>query len=286
MGSLRIALCAGAAAVAATLAPAAAALAPAVAAAAAAPAAPAVHTTPTSQTSQTTQTPPTTQTQAAPTSPGAPAAHGGSVSVAPAEPAPGDDVALRVSGCAGRTGTAVSDAFVADARLAVADARLADTGGTLVGDSRIRSTAAPGGYDVTVTCDGSPTRVTGRFTVTAPRGARAAGAGAPAPGGTQAGGTVDDAAHDDGAPHDNATHDDAAHAAAVPDASPSAAVPASPVAPVAAGGGGTARLTAQDVRAAGPGTAQSLTGLLLAATAAVAVVLLPRVRARRGRGTD
>jgi hypothetical protein len=66
-----------------------------------------------------------------------------------------------------------------------------------------------------------------------------------------------------------------------------APVPASPVAPVDAGGGGTARLAAadrhDDARANGPGTAQAVTGLVLAGVAAVAVALRS---ARRSRGTD
>ena len=60
------------------------------------------------------------------------------------------------------------------------------------------------------------------------------------------------------------------------------AVPASPVAPVHAGGGGTAPLTSAESRSAGPDTAQAVTGLLLAAFAAAAVGLLS---VRRGRGS-
>ncbi|MFJ5302250.1 hypothetical protein [Streptomyces sp. NPDC088350] len=73
------------------------------------------------------------------------AADGGEVSVTPASPAPGADVALRISGCAGTTGTAASDAFVADARLAGA-------AGTLAGETRVRGTLEPGDYDVRITC--------------------------------------------------------------------------------------------------------------------------------------
>ncbi|MEU1052242.1 hypothetical protein ABZ397_06745 [Streptomyces sp. NPDC005876] len=64
-------------------------------------------------------------------------------------------------------------------------------------------------------------------------------------------------------------------------------VHASPVAPVDAGGGGTAKLAASrhddDARANGPGTAQTVTGLVLAGVAAVAVALRS---ARRSRGAD
>ncbi|MET7320315.1 hypothetical protein [Streptomyces sp. NPDC005549] len=70
-----------------------------------------------------------------------------------------------------------------------------------------------------------------------------------------------------------------------PDTRPSA--PASPVAPVDAGGGGTARLaadSAEQARSAPPGTAHTVTGLVLAGIAAVAVAL--RSVRSRSRGTD
>ena len=88
-----------------------------------------------------------------------PAAHAadGGVSVGPSTAAPGDDVALRVSGCPGRTATAVSKAFVADARLTVGE------DGALRGESRVRSTLKDGNYDVRVGC-GDTTR-TGSVTV-------------------------------------------------------------------------------------------------------------------------
>ncbi|WP_435862814.1 hypothetical protein [Streptomyces massasporeus] len=59
--------------------------------------------------------------------------------------------------------------------------------------------------------------------------------------------------------------------------------PASPVAPVQAGGGGAAELVAAEERGAGPGTAQGVTGLVLAGVAAVVVAA---GGLRRGRGTD
>ncbi|MFI8945069.1 hypothetical protein ACIGO6_00930 [Streptomyces sp. NPDC053750] len=64
------------------------------------------------------------------------------------------------------------------------------------------------------------------------------------------------------------------------------AAPASPVAPVDAGGGGTARLAAAESREGArpepPGTAHTVTGLVLAGIAAVAVALRG-VRSRSGR---
>ncbi|MFD4258340.1 hypothetical protein ACFWR9_12090 [Streptomyces sp. NPDC058534] len=66
------------------------------------------------------------------------------------------------------------------------------------------------------------------------------------------------------------------------------AAPASPVAPVHAGGGGSAQLAAADSREEArpepPGTAHTVTGLVLAGIAAVAVAL--RSVRSRSRGTD
>ncbi|MER5749710.1 hypothetical protein [Streptomyces sp. NPDC002088] len=155
-------------------------------------------------------------------------AGGGSVSVTPSSPAPGADVALRVSGCVGTTATATSSAFVSDARLAGAD-------GTLAGETRIRSTVEPGSYDVRITC--ADVQVKGTVTVSG-------GSAAPyAP------------------------------------ASPSA--PASPIAPVDAGGGGTAHFASVEVHGDGPGTAHTVTGLILAGVAATAVALRSTRRSRR-----
>ncbi|MEV6940995.1 hypothetical protein AB0N07_03070 [Streptomyces sp. NPDC051172] len=158
-------------------------------------------------------------------------AGGAGISVSPSSPAPGTDVALRVTGCSAKAGTAASRAFVADVRLAGAD-------GTLTGNSRVRASAEPGSYDVKVTCAGAVT--TARITVVSP---------SPSPSKPQP----------------------ASHPAA------------SPVAPVHAGGGGTAHFATVDVREAGPGTGQAVTGLVLVAAAAGAVAVLS---ARRSRGTD
>ncbi|MGW3662802.1 hypothetical protein [Streptomyces sp. NPDC005141] len=147
------------------------------------------------------------------------------ISVTPVSPAPGGDIQLRVMGCAGRTGTAASDAFVSDARLT------GGGGGGLTGETRVRTSLPPGSYDVEVDCDGHSGRVKGTVTV------------------------------------------------APPDSTPSVSPPASPIAPVHAGGGGTAHLASADARAAGPGTKQAVVGLVLASVAAVAVAVRS---ARRG----
>ncbi|KOU66436.1 membrane protein [Streptomyces sp. MMG1533] len=166
--------------------------------------------------------------------PAAYAADGGGIAVTPSSPAPGTDIALRVSGCTAATATAVSAAFVAEARLTGAD-------GTLIGETRIRTSLRAGSYDVKVTCGG--TDRTAALTVVE----KSSQSGRPTP-------------------------------------EPTA--PASPVAPVHAGGGGTAHLaavnTAEETRPAGPGTGHAVIGLILAAAAAVAVVLRST---RRSRGT-
>ncbi|MET9681170.1 hypothetical protein [Streptomyces coeruleorubidus] len=236
---------------------------------------------------------------AAALTPAAYAADAGGVSVTPVTPAPGSDVTLRVTDCAERTAVARSAAFVADARLTVTD-------GELVGESRVRSTLDAGTYAVKVTC-GEAER-TGTFTVresdreserrrsaSGVEGEHSSASGTggqqpptpgtagqpPAPGtGGQPplpeGGGQPSASGGDGqrpAPGD----DEQRPASRRPGAYPS------PVAPVQAGGGGAADLVAAEDRGAGPGTAQGVTGLILAGVAAVVVAL---GGVRRGRGTD
>ncbi|MER6422662.1 hypothetical protein [Streptomyces sp. NPDC001137] len=156
-------------------------------------------------------------------------ASGAGISVSPSSPAPGADVALRVTGCSAKAGSAASGAFVADVRLTGAD-------GTLTGDARVRASTAPGSYDVKVTCAGAVT--TGRITVVSPSKSPS---------------------------------------------QPDSHLAASPVAPVHAGGGGTSHFATVDVREAGPGAGQAITGLVLVGAAAGAVAVLS---SRRSRGTD
>ncbi|MFF8228743.1 hypothetical protein [Streptomyces caelestis] len=229
---------------------------------------------------------------AAALTPAAHAADAGGVSVTPAIPAPGSDVTLRVTDCAERTAVARSAAFVADARLTVTD-------GELAGESRVRSTLGAGRYAVKVTC-GEAER-TGTFTVRerergrergreGRRSASGPGGQPPAPGmagrppapGTvgqpPAPGTGGQPPVPEGGGQPSASGDDGQRPAP---RRPSAY--ASPIAPVQAGGGGAADLVAAEDRGAGPGTAQGVTGLVLAGTAAVVVVL---GGVRRRRGTD
>ncbi|MEU9266529.1 hypothetical protein AB0E04_13920 [Streptomyces sp. NPDC048251] len=173
---------------------------------------------------------------------------GGSVSITPSTPAPGAEITLTVSGCGGRTATAASAAFVADAQLAGA-------GGTLVGDTRVRSSIGAGTYDVQITC--VDFKVKGRVKVVAPS---ADSSRTSEPSGSSDFGSSE--------PYGPST-------------------PASPVAPVHAGGGGTAALAplaaADEAQAEGhgPGTAQAVVGLVLAGVAAAAVVFRGVHRRRR-----
>ncbi|WP_333492359.1 hypothetical protein [Streptomyces camelliae] len=243
---------------------------------------------------------------AAALTPSAHAVEGGSVDVTPGSPAPGTDVSLRVHGCSGPEGTAVSTAFVADARL---------TGrqGTLSGETRVRSSLAPGTYDVRVTCadfvfnsrltipdrgigagrgmdqgvgrgaDHGMDPASGRGTDQATGRGSDQGAGR---GMDSTSGRGTDQGAGRGADHgtDPASGrgtDQRTGPADQPDPRPDAA--ASPFAPVHAGGGGTATHFATVATSeSGPGTAQTLTGLGLAGIAALAVGLRAH-RSRNGR---
>ncbi|MBX9364010.1 hypothetical protein [Streptomyces sp. WAC04114] len=241
--------------------------------------------------------------------PAAYAADTASVSVTPAAPAPGSDITLRVTGCAQRTAVAVSAALVADARLTVTGAR------ELAGESRVRSTAEAGSYAVRVTC--GATRQTGTLIVRDGDARRPDAPPAPAPGGRPpapgaaagmgghmpapdaapgtggqlpAPGAADGSGRlpaPDGGGQPSAPGVDGEPSAPEADADASLShrpsAPASPVAPVQAGGGGAAELVAAEERGAGPGAAQGVTGLVLAGVAAVVVALRGL---RRGRGTD
>ncbi|MFJ6663419.1 hypothetical protein [Streptomyces sp. NPDC091383] len=86
------------------------------------------------------------------------AADGGTLAAAPAAPAPGTEVTLKVGGCTGSQAVAASPAFAADARLTGAR-------GALSGSARVASAVGPGAYDVKVTC--ADRVVGGRITVVA-----------------------------------------------------------------------------------------------------------------------
>ncbi|MGW2553024.1 hypothetical protein [Streptomyces sp. NPDC001635] len=168
------------------------------------------------------------------------------VSLTPAIPTPGADVRLSVRGCAGTSGTAVSDAFVADTRLVGED-------GTLTGDTRIRSSSTVGPHAVTVDCDGQ--EIKGVITVAGPSAS----------------------------PSRAATAAPSASARAFPTTTATPSAPSSPTAPVQAGGGGTSNASPSDARVAAPGTWHAVFGLLLAGVAFAAVVARG---VRRSRDTE
>ncbi|MFI5819138.1 hypothetical protein ACIA8I_08325 [Streptomyces rishiriensis] len=214
---------------------------------------------------------------------------GAGVSVTPSRPSPGSEVTLRATGCDGRTATAASAAFVADAQLVVADG----AGGALTGDTRVRSSLAAGGYDVRITCAG--VQVKSRIKVLDPASAPPdapsppANATATAPSAVTAPFALT-ASGDRTAPASPASPYAASPVTpATPATSATSATPvapASPVAPVRAGGGGAAPLASVEearVDAHGPGTVQAVVGLVLVGVAAAVFVWRGR---RRRRGTD
>ncbi|KNB49590.1 hypothetical protein AC230_29525 [Streptomyces caatingaensis] len=87
-----------------------------------------------------------------------PATRTGTVELVPVTSRPGADVQVRVSGCAGDRATAVSEAFVTDARLA------RDTTGHFA-EATVRSTTSAGTYPVRVSCDGREDVAEGVLTV-------------------------------------------------------------------------------------------------------------------------
>ncbi|MEV5608450.1 hypothetical protein [Streptomyces sp. NPDC052225] len=84
----------------------------------------------------------------------------GSITVTPYAVPPGTEVDLRVSGCDGTTGRAYSDAFVSPGVLAPSADRP-----TLFAEARVKSSAAPGNYEIKVTCDGVDAKVKGTVRV-------------------------------------------------------------------------------------------------------------------------
>ncbi|MFD7664390.1 hypothetical protein [Streptomyces sp. NPDC059788] len=161
----------------------------------------------------------------------APGAAAGTVAVTPSAVAPGTDAALQVTGCAGRAGRAVSEAFVD----AVPLARVA---AGLVGDARVRSSADPGTYDVLVQCDGEDARAAGSFEVV-PASAAPAGRDGEDTGADAGAGARDESLQGEGL-QDEGVAGEAAGSVASDSLAAPAAGPASPSAPVRAGGGGTA----------------------------------------------
>lgn len=260
---------------------------------------------------------------AAALTPAAYAADAGGVSVTPATPAPGSDVTLRVTGCAERMAVARSAAFVADARLTITDGELVGESrvrSTLdAGTYAVKITCGEAERTGTFTVREGERRRSASGTGSEPSSAPGTGGQPPAPwtggrppasvsgpggqppapgtigqppapgtaGRPPAPGTVGQPPMPEGGGQPSASGDDGQLPAPGDDEQRSAsrrpgAYP-SPVAPVQAGGGGAADLVAAEDRGAVPGTAQGVTGLMLAGVAAVVVAL---GGVRRSRGTD
>ncbi|MEV6593659.1 hypothetical protein [Streptomyces acidicola] len=232
----------------------------------------------------------------------------GGISVTPSPAVPGSDIQLRAQGCSGRTGrtgTASSEAFVADALLTTG------RGGVLVGETRVRSSLRPGTYRVEVPCDGVEDKIETMLTVAERAGARGPSAAtstrapvaptAPASLPSPVAPPFPFASASQTAPAFPIASASAAASAsasltapAFPLASASMTAPgapvasASPVEPLGVGGGGAAHVVAKEnrelnPRAEGPGARHAVVGLVLASVAALVVV---RRGARRGRGTE
>ncbi|MEV4946047.1 hypothetical protein [Streptomyces sp. NPDC053755] len=198
----------------------------------------------------------------APTAGSAYAHDGVKVTVTPSTARPGAEVGIRVHGCHGRTGTATSRAFVAEARLTGWDGGIS----SLIGGAAVRPGLDGGTYEVSVVCDGHHHRDVGSVHVQRPHKPTHR----PTPRPTHP-------------PAHRPTHGPADEPVYRPTQAHT------PVAPVQAGGGGAvafaapaAPSVAQTANESGLGTPYTLIGLIMAAVAAVAVAF----RSARRRGDD
>ncbi|MFE6715687.1 PT domain-containing protein [Streptomyces sp. NPDC057695] len=198
----------------------------------------------------------------APAAGGAYAHDGVRVTVTPSTASPGADIDIRVQGCKGTRGAATSPAFVADAELTGRDGG----GAPLFGDTTVRTRLENGTYKVSVTCDGHVHPDAGSVRVERQKP------------------THEPTHRPTHEPTWKPTHEPTHRPTYEPTHRPpyepthEPTHHASPVAPVRAGGGGTAAFAApaapgvaQTTSESGLGTPYTLLGLGLAAVAAVAV---------------
>ncbi|GAA2228978.1 hypothetical protein GCM10010232_13920 [Streptomyces amakusaensis] len=188
----------------------------------------------------------------APAAAGAHARDSVTVTVHPTEVRPGDEVEIRVQGCEGREGTARSGVFASDARLGGGGG-----GGGGGGDRHSEEEERHGSGQESRTLSGS----------------------------TSLAFHAKPGAHDITVACDG-RHHRAAGVLRVAGGHPKPGEP-TPVAPVRAGGGGTAALAAdgrhqEESRSAGPGTTHTVVGLVLTAVAALAVAFRSSRRRRTG----
>ncbi|MER6097082.1 PT domain-containing protein [Streptomyces sp. NPDC001728] len=207
----------------------------------------------------------------APTAGNAYAHDGVKATVTPSTAAPGADVDVRVQGCKGTTGSAKSPAFVADVDLTGRDGG----GAPLFGDTTIRSGLENGTYKVGVTCDGHDHQDVGTVEVRHQRPTHKP--------------THEPTHKPTHKPTHEPTHEPTHRPTHEPTREPTHHP--SPVAPVRAGGGGTAAFAApaapgvaQTATESGLGTPYTLLGLGMAAVAAVAVAFRSSRRRAAGSG--
>ncbi|WP_405862255.1 PT domain-containing protein [Streptomyces sp. NBC_00090] len=208
----------------------------------------------------------------APTAGSAYAHDGVKVTVTPSTASPGADVDVRVQGCKGTTGAAKSQSFVADAELTGRDGG----GSPLFGDTTIKSGLEDGTYKVSVTCDGHDHPDVGTVQVRHQQPTHK-------PTHKPTHNPTHKPTHQ---PTHKPTHQPTHKPTHQPTHHPS------PVAPVRAGGGGTAAFAApaapgvaQTTSESGLGTPYTLLGLGMAAVAAVAVAFRSSRRRAAGTGT-
>ncbi|MFT2020077.1 hypothetical protein ACMA1D_30215, partial [Streptomyces sp. 796.1] len=146
----------------------------------------------------------------------------GRLSVSPVAAHPDEPVELRVWGCDAAAGTAASAAFARDAALVPAGR----VGGGLRGDALIRAGAGAGTYDLAVRCDGTERVAAARVRVTAAEREESTG-------------REGSAEQEGDAAREGSADRPARDAEPVPPAAHPRPV-RSPIAPVRAGGGGTA----------------------------------------------
>ncbi|WP_455353575.1 hypothetical protein [Streptomyces sp. SYSU K217416] len=175
------------------------------------------------------------------------------LTVVPSTVEPGGEIELRVNGCERRTGTATAAVFVDDADLAAVGGQ----GSPLFGEAMIRPKAPAGWHTIQVHCDGREDVATGRVRVVEEGGPRHE--------------TTDDPTRE---PTLEPTHKQPYRPTVKPTHTQEPTRHESPVSPVRAGGGGTSPQAAHASHTAeddGPGTRQTVVGVLLAAAATVAV---------------
>ena len=209
------------------------------------------------------------------------------VTVTPSAVVPGGEIEIRVEGCERSPATATSGAFVAEAALTGRDEGRAVP---LFGETTIRSSAAPGRYDVSVGCDGrgragsSPSRSARRPTAGPwPHPPRPHPPGPHPPRARPGLRARDSSSGRPGAGIHSRLPSVSLFASAPP------ALPARPAPSAQAGGGSAAHATDDGrggARESGPGTPETVIGLVLAGVTAVVVAIRSVRRQRAGAKDD